>query len=212
MNMSTPSRGRTRPYRQRVRAFAAEATGVRIVEAFIAAAKVKRYPDITLDEVAADAGVSRQTVIRRFQNKFGLVLAAAPLVAAFVDATRAGAAENDPADAIRVLMRDYEVTGDLVVNVLAEEDRSPELTQVLERGRIGHRRWVEASFGPRLAGLSNDLRERRLVQLHAITDVWVWRLLRRDQKRSADEVTRVLTDLVFKVLETGHAERNKADG
>jgi len=210
--MQKPSPAETRPYRQRARAAAAEATGARIVEAFIAAAKVKRYPDITLDEVAASAGVTRQTIIRRFQNKFGLVLAAAPRVAAFVDATRAKAAPNDPADAIRALMRDYEVTGDLVVNVLAEEDRSPELTQVLERGRTGHRRWVDASFGPRLAGLSDDLRERRLVQLHAVTDVWVWRLLRRDQKRSADEVTRVLNDLVFKVLDAGQPEGSKADG
>jgi AcrR family transcriptional regulator len=211
MNMREPALT-PRPYRQTARAAAAEATGVRIVEAFIDAAKVKRYPDITLDEVAAAAGVTRQTIIRRFRNKFGLVLAAAPRVAAFVEATRAEAAPDDPADAIRALMRDYEVTGDLVVNVLAEEDRSPELTQVLERGRTGHRLWVERSFGPRLAGLSDALRERRLVQLHAITDVWVWRLLRRDQKRPADEVAQVLTDLVFKVLDASQPERSKADG
>jgi len=191
---------------------AAEATGERIVEAFIAAATVKRYPDITLDEIAAAAGVTRQTVIRRFQNKFGLVLAATARLSAFVEATRAEAAPNDPADAIRMLMADYEATGDLQVNALAEEDRSPELTQVLDLGRAGHRRWLETSFGPRLAGLPDELRERRLVQLYAVTDVGVWRLLRRDQKRSADEVTLILTDLVFKVLDAGQPEGRKADG
>jgi AcrR family transcriptional regulator len=206
MNSVAPS---SRAYRQVARASAAEETGRRIVGAFVRAATAKRYADITLDEVAAAAGVTRQTVIRRFENKLGLLWAAAGRLSDQVESVRFAVAPDDPADAVRALVQDYEATGDLIINILAEEDRSPELTQVLDVGRAKHRGWVETSFGARLAGLPTVLRDQRVTELQAITDVWVWRVLRRDQKRPADEVARLITDMVQCVLAASRQVRSE---
>ena len=201
MEIGSSSAGSARrPYRQGARAAAAEATAVRIIDAFTALLKVRRYGGITLDEVAAGAGVTRQTVIRRFADKLGLMQATARWMGERIEATRYRAAADDPKDAVAVLMRDYEDTGDLLVNILAEEDTAPELSDVLNVGRSGHRRWVEATFSNLLSGLPQEVRARRLIQLVVATDVWIWRLLRRDQKRPAAEVQTLITDMVLQLL------------
>src|SRR6516164_9274175 len=66
-----------RAYRQGARAEAAEATGRRIVDAFLGALETRWLEDITLDQVAQEAGVTVQTVIRRFGGKDGLLMATA---------------------------------------------------------------------------------------------------------------------------------------
>ena len=61
---SRPAALARREYTQTVRAQAAEETGKRIVEAFIARLMSDWFDQITLDVIAADAGVTVQTVIR----------------------------------------------------------------------------------------------------------------------------------------------------
>ena len=56
----------TRHYAQRARAQATEATARRIVDAFLARLMAQWFDEITLDRVAEDAGVTVQTVVRRF--------------------------------------------------------------------------------------------------------------------------------------------------
>ena len=63
----------TRTYRQTARAKAAEETGIRIVEAFMARMEDCWFEEIRLEDVASDAGVTVQTVIRRFGGKDGLL-------------------------------------------------------------------------------------------------------------------------------------------
>src|SRR5215217_4333056 len=66
-----------RPYRMQARAAAAAATGERILDAAVAVFWQRPVDDIPLEEVARRAGVSLQTVIRRFGGKQGLFAAAA---------------------------------------------------------------------------------------------------------------------------------------
>src|SRR5215472_153231 len=82
--MRTP----TRQYTQRARAEAAEATGRRIVEAFLARLMGQWFDEITLDQVAEDAGVTVQTVVRRFGGKEGLLASAAKAFGEQVEAQR----------------------------------------------------------------------------------------------------------------------------
>ena len=71
---STAARsGPHRRYVQAARAEAAADTARRILEAFLARLMTQWFDQITLDRVADDAGVTVQTVVRRFGGKDGVV-------------------------------------------------------------------------------------------------------------------------------------------
>src|SRR6516165_3613243 len=131
----------TRQYTQRARAEATEATGRRIVEAFLARLMAQWFDEITLDQVAADAGVTVQTVVRRFGGKEGLLSDAVKTLAPQIKARRA-APPGDIDQLVENLLADYEETGDAVVRLLALEPRHPVLKTVLDFGRRSHREWT----------------------------------------------------------------------
>src|ERR1700754_683800 len=86
----------TRPYRQGRRAEAAEARTEAIREAALDAFMVKPFEQITLADVAERAGVGVQTLIRRVQNKDGLVRLVNEWVAAAVGEARGEPDSSDP--------------------------------------------------------------------------------------------------------------------
>lgn len=169
-----------RPYRMHARAAAAAATAERVVDAAVELFWEQPTDQLSLDEVARRAGVSVQTVIRRFESKQGLLAAAAERETERVRREREAATPGDLAAAIRVLVRHYEETGDRVLKMLAEEERAPALRPVVDRGRAMHREWCERVFAATLDRLDRIERRRRLAQLVAICDVYTWKLLRRD--------------------------------
>jgi AcrR family transcriptional regulator len=188
-----------RPYRQTARAEAAAATGRRVVDAFLALARDGWLDDITLDAVARDADVTVQTVVRRFGGKDGLVAAAAEQLDQEIAARRdvpPGAVEQ----ALAALVADYEMSGDLVIRLLAQEPRHPALRAPLDRGRAGHRAWLAEVFAPRLADLAPQARRRRLDALVVATDVYAWKLLRRDMGREPTEVAALMRSLLAGAL------------
>jgi AcrR family transcriptional regulator len=149
--------------------------------------------------VAQDADVTVQTVVRRFGGKDGLIAAAAELLGQEIAARRdvpPGAVEQ----ALTALVADYELTGDLIIRLLAQEPRHPALRAPLDRGRAGHRAWLAAVFAPRLAGLAPQARKRRLDALVVATDVYAWKLLRRDMGHGPAEVAAVTRGLVAGAL------------
>src|SRR5215471_19893171 len=103
----------TRQYLQRARAQAAEDTGRRIEEAFLSRFMTQWFDEITLDHVAADAGVTVQTVVRRFGGKEGLLSVAVKRMAEQILAPRA-APPGDMDRLVENLVGDYERTGDAV--------------------------------------------------------------------------------------------------
>ena len=75
------------------------------------------------------------------------------------------------------------------------------------RGESGaHRGWLRHIFGPPLAALRPAGREHRIAALYAATDVYVWKLLRRDLKLSRKETAATFRRLVYGVLETKREE------
>lgn len=195
----TPAR---RPYRQLARAQAAEATGRRVIAAFVEAMRHQWLEDITLDQVARAAGVSVQTIIRRFGGKDGLILAAREHVERGVLARRA-VPVGHLAQVVANLCADYEVSGDMFIRLLAQEERFPALKPFLAYGRAGHRRWVSEVASPWLADLGDARREATLDALVAAMDVYVWKLIRRDLGRSAEETRAVLLSLAKGALGQG---------
>lgn len=200
--MKTPER---RSYRMTPRADAASATGERILDAATELFWEHPSQQIVLRDVAERAGVSVQTVIRRFGGKEGLMAAAYERGAAEVTAERAAAAE-DLEGAVRVLLEHYERRGTQVLRLLAEEHGSATAADFADRGRSLHRDWVRAVFAPTLDRLVGVERTRRLAQLVAVCDVYTWKLLRRDAGLSFRQTQIAVHELLGPLLVEQHLD------
>jgi AcrR family transcriptional regulator len=185
----------TRRYSQSARAQSAEATAQRIVDAFLARLMTQWYDEITLDRVAEDAGVTVQTVVRRFGAKEGLLANAVKTMGAQINAQRA-APPGDRGRVVDNLVADYEQTGDAVIRLLALEPRHPAVKEVLDFGRREHRQWVANAFSETLSRLGATARRSALDALVIATDVYAWKLLRRDMARSLAATAATIKHLV----------------
>jgi AcrR family transcriptional regulator len=178
-------------YSMELRAAATEATRERILSAASDAFLEDWYDEVTIAAVAKRAGVSGQTVINHFGGKEQLATAAFEHLGQQITLRRYVPEPGDVHGALGVLVDDYEVTGDSVVRMLALEDRVPALRPLLAAGREGHRRWVETMFrAPKL-----------LPELVVATDVYAWKLLRRDQGLSRDKTAASMLRIVQALLE-----------
>lgn len=194
-----------RSYRQSARAKAAEETGSRILDAFIARMESGWFEEIRLEDVAADAGVTVQTVIRRFGGKEGLLEAATAKLEVDIFEHR-GSPVGDIDRIVSAIIEEYEYKGDLILRFLAQEDRHSALRKVTDQGRADHRKWVGQVFAPwleRLAGQSRDDAQDRLV---IALDIYIWKLLRVDMKRSKSALRGAMLDMCACALGTSPSD------
>lgn len=185
-----------RPYRMRERGRQVAATGERILDAAAEVFWESPTSDIPLAAVAHRAGVSVQTVLRRFGDKDGLLAAAAQREAGKVRDQRWQAVGAGVPEAVGVLLEHYEAYGDRVLRLLAEAERTPALAAVAERGREVHRAWCEAVFAGPLERADGAARARLRAQLVAVTDVYLWKLLRRDAGLEPEQARVALLELL----------------
>lgn len=186
---------RRRAYRMTARADAAAETARRILDAAYELFFRREYEEITLQAVADRAGVTMQTVLRRFGSKDRLADAVADVRLPEVLRSRSVDRPGDATTAVRILVDSYEKLGDLNWRMLREEHRFPALHKMLERARGLHRAWIEQTFAPLLPA-SGPARERRVLALFAATDFYQWKLLRRDLRLTRKETERLLQDAV----------------
>jgi len=194
-----------RPYRGTVQAEVAARTRQRILDAGLALASEEWLDRVTLDQVAARAGVTVQTIIRHFGTKDGLFTAAAEAASAQTLAWRAQTPPADLASAIEAVQEHYERVGNRLLQVLAQEDRYPGLRHFTDLGRTAHREWVARTFERALGGRQGAERQRLLAELVAVTDITFWRLLRRDLGLDSEQTALALRDLVGALLVQGVA-------
>jgi AcrR family transcriptional regulator len=187
-----------RAYRQTARAAAAENLRQRVVTAFNDLLLTRWIDEITLDEVAASAGTTRQTVIRLFGGKDGLLEAVLDFLRAQAAPRTSMAADVSVRAAVEALITHYEAVGDMVVRFLAQEERHSALRPLLAQGRHEHRAWVAQRFGSTQIGLSELERERQITRLIVATDIYTWKLLRRDFGKSQDEVLHLMVGIINK--------------
>jgi AcrR family transcriptional regulator len=183
------------------RAESAAATGERILDAAVEVFWELPTAQVSLDEVARRAGVTVQTVIRRFGGREGLLRAAGEREAERVREQRDEAAVGDVHGAVGVLVGHYEELGERVLRMLSEEQRVPGLREIADRGRELHRQWCARVFAPALAARSGIERDRRLAQLVAVCDVYTWKLLRLDCGLSRRQTELALIELLQPMLE-----------
>jgi AcrR family transcriptional regulator len=192
MKSSSPGR----EYRMAARAEAAAGTARDILAATAQLWRERPLDEITLAAIAERAGVAVRTVIRRFGSRDGVIAACIETDAAGIVAHRDQAAAGDVDGALRVLLAHYEADGDAVLRTLAVEERLPEAAAIVQAGRAGHREWCARVFAPFLPPPADPAHAPRLDAFVAATDLSVWKLLRRDLRRSRDGAARVIRALV----------------
>lgn len=190
-----------RRYNQELRAERTRENGERIAAAAVALIKrTGRVAHVTLEDIARESRLTVRTVLRRFGSRDGVLEAAFARMKEEFGALRVPTAAGDVDAAIRSLLAQYEAIGRLNIRALEQEDALPLLHRMLEDARKIHRAWLAEVFAPNLARLRTEERERRITALYAATDVYLWKLLRCDLKRSRDETEDVFRRLVRGVL------------
>jgi AcrR family transcriptional regulator len=191
--------GETRAYRMTARAEAAAETGERILDAAIALFWERPTDQIVLREVADRAGVSVQTVIRRYGGREGLLAAAGERQLRATESERA-VPVGDFEAALSALLDHYERSAAGVLRLLAAEDSSPVLAEFAQHGRRLHREWCRDAFAPFLAHLTGVDHERRFAQVVAVCDVYTWKLLRLDAGLSRRQTHLAIAELLEPLL------------
>jgi AcrR family transcriptional regulator len=189
-----------RAYTMTARADAVVTTRDTIVGAAMQLFFDRAFEDVTLVEIARAAGVSHQTVLNHFSSKAGVATAVAEAVSAETRAIRDRAKPGDVAGAVTILVGEYERFGDANFRWAATADRLDVVSAALEVARASHRDWLEAIFGARLPP-HPATRRRALHALHAATDVYTWKLLRRDLGLSRTETERTIVHLVDGIVD-----------
>jgi AcrR family transcriptional regulator len=169
----------TREYRMVRRGAAVAATRERILAAAIGLAYEELDVDPTLERIAARAGVSVQTVLRRFGTRAALLDEALAVAQAAVTDERAPAPEE--ADPLVPLLAHYRLRGPFSLRMLAREDTDPRAAEITEGGRRLHRDWVGAAFAERLSRHDPARLEALTDVLVVATDVYAWKLLALDR-------------------------------
>jgi AcrR family transcriptional regulator len=191
----------SRPYSMARRAELAAQTRLRLLQASVDLHSERLMADISLDDIAARAEVSVQTLLRHFGSRAALVEETITFARAAVEQERR-ATPGDVSGGIRVLVDHYEARGDTVLLMLAQESSEPFVRRVTDQGRVVHQSWVEEVFAPHLQdAAARDEREVLLDLLVVATDVLTWKLLRRDRGLSRQLTESRLLRLVEALLE-----------
>lgn len=190
---------KTRQYTMKARAVAQRETIAHILRAGSALLWEKLSPEITLAEVAGRAGVSVQTILRHFGTREHLLAAAEDFLRQEIRAEREAPAGDLPA-AVRAIYDHYELRGDAVLRMLAQEYWNEHLRAINDSGRAQHRQWVEAVFRPQLAAFAESERAALVDLLVVATDAYTWKLLRRDRGLSRMEAEARTRRLIAAIL------------
>jgi AcrR family transcriptional regulator len=194
--------GRRQTYTMVARAEEVVATRERIVQAALKLALEQAYEDITLAAIAEGAGVSHQTVLNHFASKENVAAAAAELLGRQTQAARDAAAPDDRPGAIAILVSEYERFGDANARWAATSDRLGSLAPLLDRARAGHQAWLDRIFSD-LLPKAPAARRRTIHALHVATDVYTWKLLRRDLQLPRADTERIMLELIDGILGSG---------
>jgi len=186
--MSTHTKLPKRPYVMVARLAKAAATRNRIRDSAMQLYAERSLDDFTLEDVASRAATTVQTLLRLFKSKDNLILEAMQSQQIPPRVTRAGDADL----AISIIVEIYESIGDITIQRLSDERRLPALKPGIDLGRRHHREWVRTVFGPQIERRDGADRARLLNGLIVATDVYTWKILRRDEGLDREAAERVM--------------------
>lgn len=187
---------RTRSYNMDRRSRSAAETGERIVQAVLQLWKEVHIHDITLESVAKKSGVSIRTILRKFDTREGLLQACIEQNAAGVIEERIHAPSGDIKAIVHALLSNYEKMGEAGIRTIYLENEVKEAREIGRKGREVHREWCARVFAPFLPDPVHEEYEIRLGAFISATEIYLWKLLRKDLGYSYDETYRVFMMLL----------------
>lgn len=189
-----------RQYKQVAREQAQRRTREALLEAAIDEFYADRWSKVSLAGLAARAGVTKQTLLRHFGSKEGLLIQALVRSAAQVLDERWNAPVGDVDGAIENLLDHYEVWGQRARQIGAWQDAPSVLAKLSQAGRQVHYQWIEFVFAPQLEGLQESDSSRLRAELIVICDVQTWWILAHDLKLVRAEVKAILSGMVERAV------------
>ena len=167
----------TRAYTMRARADAVAQTRRQILDAAWSLSEETLTLAIGLADVAERAGVTVRTILRHFGSREGLFDAVAEHARTEITTERETPV-GDAREAVRTVVAHYELRGDFVMRMLEQESVEARIARAVALGRRLHREWVRTAFAPQLERAEDGKALEDL--LVVATDIYTWKLLRRD--------------------------------
>jgi AcrR family transcriptional regulator len=189
-----------RPYKKVAREEAQQRTREALLQAAIEEFYGDRWNQTSLEALAARAGVTKQTLLRHFGSKEGLLIQALVHGAARVLDERWSTPVGDVEGAIENLLDHYEVWGARARRIGAWQDAPTVLAKLSQAGRQLHYQWIEFAFAPQLEGLDETAFARRRAELIVICDVQTWWTLSHDLGLPRAEIKAILTGMVERAV------------
>jgi AcrR family transcriptional regulator len=181
------------------RAHAEEHTRTELLDAADQAFMSGPWEHASLEAIAGAAGVTKQTLLRHFGSKDGLLEQVRRRAIAEVERQRLSAPTNDIAGAVDNLLDHYEIRGGRAMRS-SNMDLDGPLADLGRRARQFHYEWVEHAFGAWLDTAAPVERERLRAALIAVCDVQTWWILAHDLSLPRSEVRATLILTIDRLL------------
>jgi AcrR family transcriptional regulator len=188
-----------RTYAKVARAAAEEATRTALLDAAERAFFDDDWDRLSLEAIARSAGVTKQTLLRHYGSKDGLLERAFARAFDHVRGQRLRAPADDIEGALDNLLDHYEELGGRALRIGAMSGGG----LVAEMGRAArqlHYDWVEHAFGGWLAAVSGQQRRRLHAALIVACDVQTWSILANDLGFPRAEVRATLLLTIRRLL------------
>jgi AcrR family transcriptional regulator len=190
-----------RPYKKVARAQAQQRTRDALLDVADEELYDGQWQKTSLEKLAARAGVTKQTLLRHFDSKDGLLLHALMRGYWQVRDQRWSAPAGNIEGTVENLLDHYEEWGRRSLRIGAWlEEGNALLAKLSQLARQVHYDWVEHAFSPWLAPLEEETRRRRRDALIALCDVHTWWLLSHDLGLERAAIRATLTQAIAGVL------------
>ncbi len=198
---SPNSEAASRPYRQVARAKARQRTREALIDAALDEFFEGSWEKASLEMLAAKAGVTKQTLLRHFGSKTGLLMQAVASRSSEALNQRWSAPRGDIEGAVENVLDHYEIWGERSLRIGAWlGGANPALARLSQGARQLHYDWVEYAFGPQLEQLEGRERVRCRATLIVLCDVRTWWLLSNDLGFERSEILATLTNAIERLL------------
>jgi AcrR family transcriptional regulator len=189
----------SRTYTKVARAELEERTRTALLDAATEAFFAGPWDRVSLASIAARAGVTKQTLLRHFGSKEGLLEQGFQHAFDEVGEQRMAAPTDDVEGAVDNLLDHYERYGERALRLVAM-DGAGAIGELVRRAQRFHYDWVEHAFGSWLDAARGRRRERLHGALIVLCDVQAWAILARDRGLPRQEVRATLVLAIRRLL------------